>query len=96
MLSGASPQNQTGPGPGVMWGPQNAICGSRGPLETQEPTKVVWFSAFFSICVRVQSTVRLRVVNLYSFDRAPRHHPLEKKGGHKSTRKIPDLLTNSV
>ena len=62
MLSGASPQNQTGPGPGVMWGLQNAICGSRGPLETQEPTKVVLLSAFVFV---FNTTVRLCVVNSF-------------------------------
>ena len=52
MLSGASPPNQSGTGPGVMWRLQNAICGSRGPLETQEFTKVVWVLAFVLIKVR--------------------------------------------
>ena len=62
MLSGASPPNQTGPCPGVMWRLQNAICGSRGPLETQELTKVVWVSAFLLVSILGS----LRVVNLYS------------------------------
>ena len=36
VLSGASPPNQTGPCPGVMWRLQNAICGSRGPLKQKK------------------------------------------------------------
>ena len=87
MLSGASPPNQTGPGPGLMWRLQNAICGSRGPLETQELTKVVWVSAF--VLIKVRSILVKR--KIMALGQSSPQHLIRSAGGYKLSRAFAHL-----
>ena len=78
--------------PGVMWRLQNAICGSRGPLETQEPTKVVWVSAF--VLIKVRSILVKR--KIMALGQSSPQHLIRSAGGYKLSRALACLRRDPV